>query len=107
MTGHRAGNAHEGRPACRSAAPASRSPRCTAVRVRQGADRLVDPLQVGAGEVRMSREKVLPVVAEGRVVDGSEQDRADRQVPQESIECGDKSLDTAAPVAGEAGKKVV
>src|SRR4051812_50217789 len=78
-----------------------------AVALRQRADRLVDPLQVGAGEVRMSREKVLPVVAEGRVVDGSEQDRADRQVPQESIESGDKSRDTAAPGAGEAGKKVV
>src|SRR3954469_2969187 len=78
-----------------------------AVALRQRADRLVDPLQVGAGEARMSREEVLRIVAEGRVVDGSEQDRADRQVAQESVERGDKSLDPAAPVGGEAGEKVV
>src|SRR3954462_855025 len=78
-----------------------------AVALRQRADRLVDPLQVGAGEARISREEVLRVIAEGRVVDGSEQDRADRQVAQASIEGGGKSLDAAAPVGGEAGEKVV
>ena len=78
-----------------------------AMACRERRDDVVDAAQVGPRERRRDVEEIPRVITERRVVNTTEQDRADRQCLQEAVERRLETPHARALVAREAAQKVV